>query len=500
MASYITSAGAASGIDFESIITASLAAKRAQLEKQTTTKKETANIELSGIGKLNDALTTFQKSLETLSSAEGFNTRKVTTTQPDDNPYFTVTTKDDAANGSYDIAVKQLASSEKISQTFSDDEVLQAGQLKLTVQVGTTGDDGKTTYEAKEISIDVAEGTTIAQLRRKINEQAGDYGVNASIVETDGKQKLTIDTGLSGSDESTIANRFSMSFTPTDPNAAGAGSKLNYSGSQSVTDDNNQVGDWSVKKGQNAIISVDGDDVTSTTNNFDGKVSGLNITVNRVTESKDDSGNKIYNTYQVNVEQDIDAITNKVQSFINSYNTLMDTMDALGKRNTYTDGENNMDGGELAGDSQLQMLQRQIQSVMSDIKFGELDAYSLGFKLDSEGRFSLDSTKFKEGIENNFNAVVKMFSGKDDATTAADESGLMDRLNSMTKEFTKTNGFLDQREQDLNMTISRYEKQEAENEDYLAKYEENLRAKYATLDTTIANYNNSLIYLQSVLG
>lgn len=505
MASYITSAGSASGINFESIISASLELKRAQLDKQTTVKKESANLELTGVGKLKDALSSFQKSIKDLTSAEGFNTRKVTTSQTGDNPYFVVTAKDDASNGSYDIAVKQLASTEKVSQSFSKDETLEAGVLQLKVQVGSTGDDGKVTYKEETIDLNIEEGTTISQLRRMINDKAGDFGVNASIVETtdqDGntQQKLTIDSGISGSDASTVSNRFSMSFSPVDANNSTVGSKLNYAGSSGLiadADGKYQQGSWNVNLGKDAVISVDGETVVSSTNNFDNKISGLNLTVNRVTADPNKEGE--FMTFQVNVSQDNDAITGKVQNFLNSYNSLMDTMNSLSKRNTYTDGKNNLDGGELSGDSQLQTLQRQLQSMMTSISGNGIDAYSLGIKLDSNGKFSLDGNKFKDGIEGNFNAVVNMFSAVDDPKTSANESGIVNKLDSVLNEFTKSNGLLDKRSQDLQRTVSYYEDKEAENKLFLEKYEENLRAKYATLDTTIANYNNSMFYLQSVL-
>lgn len=541
MASNITSAGAASGMDFESIIQASLEVQRARLEKQVTAKKETANIELSGVSKFKSALETFNKALETLNSAEGFNTRKVTTTQPTENPYFTVTTKDDTSNGSYDIGVEQLASTEKISKSFDSDTKLQAGTLTIKVLQGRydeteqkvvytkeddpeTGADESEEQNYKEITIDIEDGMTIAQLRRTINEKAGDYGVTASIVETSQGQKLTIDSGISGDDDPNVQleNRLLMNFTasssattPDDTNDfIDTAAALNYDGPNGSS-----AASWNVKKGVNAIITVDGEQVTSTSNNFDNKISGLEIDVHRVSTKKEDDGTESTETFQVDVDQDVDGITAKMQNFISAYNALMDTMDALGKRNTYTDGENNYDGGELSGDSQLQSLQRQIQTMMSDISYGsgdtQFDAYSIGLELDDTGRFTLDTTKFKEGIKDNFNAVVKLFSAaaektsddsdSDASATASTSSqeptgGLIVRLQSVVKEYTKANGFLDQRTQTLNELIKDYEDQEAENEDYLVQYEENLRAKYATLDTTIASYNNSLFYLQSVLG
>ena len=39
-----------------------------------------------------------------------------------------------------------------------------------------------------------------------------------------------------------------------------------------------------------------------------------------------------------------------------------------------------------------------------------LNIYDIGIKIDKEGKMPLDSTKFKENIADNFNAVVKIFS------------------------------------------------------------------------------------------
>ena len=81
MTSMVTSAGAASGMDFESIISASVEAKRTQLENRVTTQKEEASLELSGVGKLKSALEEFQESIQALTEDNGFNSRKITTNQ-----------------------------------------------------------------------------------------------------------------------------------------------------------------------------------------------------------------------------------------------------------------------------------------------------------------------------------------------------------------------------------------------------------------------------------
>ena len=227
----------------------------------------------------------------------------------------------------------------------------------------------------------------------------------------------------------------------------------------------------------------------SNTNEFDNAISGLTITANKLS-AKDENGDVITNS--VAITADNDKVTEKMQNFVNAYNTLMSTMDDLYKHNTYTDGENNYDGGELAGDNMLRSLQNQLQNMMSSMGNGAngMNIYSMGFELESDGTISLDKTEFKEGLTDNFNALVNMLTGDD---------GLLTRFDETVEEYTKSAGILDKRSETLNMEVDRYEEEENENALYLEEYEENLRQRYAKLDTTIANYNNSLSYLQSAL-
>ena len=476
MASMITSAGSASGMDFESIIAAMVEAKSASISNTTTTRKAETELELSGVGKLKSALKTFQESIEALTEGTGFNERKVTTDLTEENQYFTVTTEEDAANGNYNISVDQLAQSEKIAQKFDTGKTFTAGTLKFTVpgvkdeNGNWTTDSNGTEIKERTFEIKVEDGDTLDSLRRKINNN--DYGVTATILNTKDGQKLVIDSGFSGDDAT-----FKIEGT-------GGMTDFNY---DSTT---NTAGKWDVTQhAQDAVIRVDGEEMRSDTNEFDNAISGLTITANKLS-AKDDNGDVITNS--VAITADNDKVTEKMQNFVNAYNTLMSTMDDLYKHNTYTDGENNYDGGELAGDNMLRSLQNQLQNMMSSMGNGAngMNIYSMGFELESDGTISLDKTEFKEGLTDNFNALVNMLTGDD---------GLLTRFDKTVEEYTKSAGILDKRTETLNMEVDRYEEEEKENALYLEEYEENLRQRYAKLDTTIANYNNSLSYLQSAL-
>ena len=473
MASGITSAGSASGMDFESIIAASVQAKKASIGKTLNTRKEENNIAISGVGKLKSALEAFQKSIKALTEDNGFNTRKVTTDLPTENPYFSVSTKDDATNGSYDIAVTQVAKNEKLTQEFDSNAKFEAGKLTITLPE-VKNEDGSTTK--REFTIDIAADDNIASIRKKLNNN--DFGVTATTVQLgNGKTKLVIDSGMSG-DEGNIKMKF-------DGATSGNSAKFNVD-----SDKNASAQGWNVEQGQNAKITVDGQELTSQTNEFRDVISGITINVNRLSK-KDDKGG--FETNNVQISADVDKVTEKMNAFVNAYNTLMSTMDGLYKHNTYTDGQNNYDGGELAGDSMLRGLTSQIQNMMSSVQGNKsgLDIYSVGIKIANDGTMSLDSTKFKENINDNFNALVNLFSGDD---------GVLTELNKTVDEYTKSNGILSSREDELNAKKKNYEAEESRNAVYLEEYEANLRQRYARLDNTIAGYNSSLNYLMSALG
>ena len=482
MASQITSAGSASGMDFESIIAASVQAKASQINRNVIKKKEETSITLSGVGKLKSALEEFQKSIKALTEDNGFNTRKVTTDLPTENPYFTVSTKDDASNGEYDITVTQVAKNEKLEQVFKDSDKFGKGKLTITLP-GVKDETGKVGPERK-IEIDVAADDNIHSIRRKINEN--DLGVSATTVTlANGDTKLVIDSGVSG-DKGNIKMDFSGD------SAAGSDK---FKGVNSDTDKKG----WNVTQGQNAKITVDGQDLESQTNEFRDAISGITIDVHR--ESKKDDKGTGYISNNVKITADTEKVTEKMQAFVTAYNTLMDTMGALYEHNTYTDGNNNYDGGQLAGDSMLRGLQSQIQNMMTNVSANSsgLNIYDIGIKIDKEGKMSLDSTKFKENIADNFNAVVKIFSS-DEKDKNGNKVGILAQLKDTVDSYTKSDGLLKKREDDLNAQIKDYEADLTKNDAYIAEYEASLRQKYARLDTTIAGYNQSLNYLVSAMG
>ncbi len=361
----ITSAGAGSGLDLESVIAASVNAKKAQLMQPITTKKTNAQITLSGVGQLKSAIASFVTTLQAMSKDDAFNKRSINITQDKDKPVLKVESKAGASNGQYDISVEQLAKTSKFDGTFD------SSTTPLITQ------DGKLTFKAgdKILDVDVKAGDSLQAIRKRINNDADNFGMSVNIVNTsDGKSKLMIDSGVSGS-----------------------GKDLQITGSTTDLADNLVSKLTKRQDAQDAKITVDGNTLTSSSNTFDGTIVGLKLTVLREsdsTTSTDTSGNpvKTYSSNKVDVTTDKTGIKDMIKSFVDGYNVLVKKSNDLGKRSSVVAGVSQNDGGALAGDATVRAVINMMSSAITEPS-NKSSTYSsifqLGIKMDNKGYFPL---------------------------------------------------------------------------------------------------------------
>ncbi|WP_421163774.1 flagellar filament capping protein FliD [Aeromonas dhakensis] len=458
----ITSAGAGSGLDLESVIAASVDAKKAQLMQPITTKKTNTQITLSGVGQLKSAIASFVTTLQAMAKDDAFNKRSINITQDKDKPVLKVESKAGASNGQYDISVEQLAKSSKFDGTFD------SSTPPLITQ------DGKLTFKAgdKTFDVDVKAGDSLQSIRKRINNDADNFGLSVNIMNTsDGKSKLMIDSGVSGD-----------------------GKDLQITGSTTELTDNLVSKLTKSQSAQDAKIKVDGNTLTSATNTFDGTIVGLKLTVLRESDSTtttDTNGIpvKTYSSNKVDVTTDKAGIKDMVKSFVDGYNALVKKSNDLGKRNSIVAGKSQNDGGALAGDATTRAVVNMMNGLITEPS-KKSSTYStifqMGIKMDNKGVLSIDDTKFSEAIDKNFDQVVAVFGGKD---------GVAGKLASQLETYSKTGGLLAKREDSLNSDLREVSRKESDVTAQLTKYQETLRARYGSLDSMLAKMNKSASYL-----
>ena len=471
----VTSAGAGSGLDLESIISSSVAAKKSQLLTPVSNRKTETQLTLSGLSQLKSTISTFTTALDKLSAKDAFNQRTTAITQDSTDPVYSVETNDDASNGQYNVVVNKLAKTSKFETTFGSSTTALATE------------DGKLTFSAGDetFSVDVKKGDTLQQIRKRINNSGSNFGLTANIVNTsDGKAKLVMDSGVSGTGKDLIVKASVASLNAF------------------TTSTSNSPHMTQTQTAEDAIITVDGNELTSDTNVFDDKIQGLKLTAIRTSDTETTTTTTDgttttttgFKSNRLDVTTDTSAIKDLVQNFVSAYNTLVEKTTALGKRNTIVGGESQDDGGYLAGDSMPRSIQNYVTNMISTPSSKTSTSnistiFQLGISMDNSGVLSLDSDTFDTALDDNYEQVVSLFGGTD---------GLAGTLSTGLKDYTKTGGLISIRTDGLNTDLSALTQKQADITTQMTKYEASLRAQYGNLDTLLASMNSSASYLSAI--
>ncbi len=476
MSSLISVQGS-SGLDINSIISSQVNVKRESYNSKISARKSTLESNISGVGKLKSYLGSFQSKLkETLNTNDiltGENTKsnldayKITRSNTGlDNKNrqsFSIEADKDSQAQEFEFEIKQLAKKENVSQVLQD-QTFSSGTLTFSLGMGADGN-------ALRFSVEVQNGDNLEAIQKKIANN--DYGVQSTLVNTG-----TVNAGLAG-------YMFSISGGKTGDNATnltieGSTEELqNVFGLSSESD-----GHWSKhQKAQSAIAEYNGTEIKSDTNSFKN-IPGLTIEAKEVTGEKE----------SISVEKDYNEITNNVNETISSFNSLLSNLDKLTKSNTYTDGYNNYDGGDLANNSVVKSIGKVLKGVFTSSMFyqdeNKNSLADLGLSLDKKGNITFDQEKFKKTIESDPKAI-ELLNG---------ENGLFNKLEKKVSDYLSDDSVVSSLSNNYDKQLSYIEDQEERYNTMIEKYRETLIKKYTAMEDLISSYNSKLDYVSNILN
>lgn len=482
----ISSLGVGSGLDLESLVQQLLEAERAPKAARLDAREETVSSEISAVGQVKSKISEFEDALEELQQEGNLSGRDPVIENPsEENDVLSVTPANSALPGTYAIAVSQLAEGSRIETanaidggfTANDDVVLSSGTSSMTFKIDNTGD---------EFTVDITAGTTLAELRELINDNEDNFGVSANLINTgtaDGGVRLVFTSEISGAgNDLQIVNdndNAELSRLTTET-AAGAASGLTIEAENIA---------------KNAIATVDGIEVQSESNKFDGTIQSVRFDVNELSD-KDANGDAIASKVVIGFDEE--NLKEKIEAFVEKFNELNDDLTNLTR---YGSSELENDGA-LAGDSTIRGFQSGISNILSsnvpDSVIGSL--FALGIELTSEGKLEIGSTDFglgsgadrlDEALSDNFDDIETLFNS---------DTGIVSRLLEFTDQYTDSNGFLSNKEDSLD------DQQESINTDRerfelrMVSLEQTLRGRYLSLDSTVARLQNTGAALFAALG
>jgi flagellar hook-associated protein 2 len=214
---------------------------------------------------------------------------------------------------------------------------------------------------------------------------AANVGVSAQLINTgdntNGTPYQIVLKGATGA-----ANTFSL----TTSYGTGSGSPgLNFSANTS----NQEPAD--------AKMVVDGITVTRSSNSIKDVVPGLTFDLKTTTTSPS----------YLNLTRDTTTIKDKFNAVVTAYN---DAMSMLG---VVSDPKSTVEtyGATLVGDSTVRAVKQQLRSIFQGTSStpgtNVGSTWQMGMKIDEKGVMSIDATKLEASLQNNFDDVVKSFTG-----------------------------------------------------------------------------------------
>ena len=384
----------------------------------------------------------------------------------DDNASITV--ESGAPAGNYDLHVQQLAQAHQLTKNFASEDTLIPTTGVLEIQLG-----------GKSISLDMAvlnpDGTaTVKDLTSMINEHPDNPGVQASLVRTGGQVELML-----SSKESGAANNINVTMNGAD---------------------------WGMterRAAQDAMVNLNGIDITSSSNNLANVIDGVSIELNKAHAAGESSS--------IRIESDTDAREKAVEDFVDIFNDLMDEinkltrsmgsqeLDDLNKENEDKDSdtddkdEDDKDDdfnssitedqlGVLKGDSSIRMLQQGMRNAIFDSAPNGMRLSDIGVEMGRDGKLDIDSNKLSKALKDDPDAIQAMFT---------DSGSYIDRLDTLIDPFTKFQGSMDLKKDNLEKQIERVETSMDNHDRQMEQRYQIYLSQFTAMENTINQLNSA---------
>lgn len=448
----IKAPGIGTGLDIKSLVEQLVAAERQPLGRYLNLREAKANAQLSAYGKLKSALATFRDALAGLSSLDKLQKRTATVTP---GAILSATTAAAAAPGSYEIEVLALAGAHKLVSTpfASASAVVGAGTLTVTVN-------------GEAATVEIAAGSTLANIRDAINDAADNPGVQASIVTADDGAHLLLTSTHSGADYA-IGIDAAQAGSPLEAFEFGAGT------TNSMTQ---------LAAAQDASIEIDGLAVSSASNTISGAIEG--VTLNLL----DSEPGTIV---QLNVGNSATAAEDAVGTFVDAYNALMATVSEL----TAYDPDTRT-AGTLINDPLTRGVKTSLRQALSSVVEATGASFQtlaeIGITTDSDGQLLLNQTKLDAAIAEDFDAVGRLFADTD--------AGVAVRMEAVLDRLIDTDGRIPAREETIKSQLDRIRDRQENLDLRMEVVRKRYERQFAAMDTLVAQLNQTSTFIAQQLS
>lgn len=433
--------GIGSGMNISGMVQAMLEAETAPKAAQLQRLEKANDAKLSALGKLQTALGTFKDALKDLNKTELFDNMKATSS---DTKALTVSAEKSALGGKYSVEVEQLAASSKVATAAIDTDFTASGAGTLEIKLGAV--------DENPVTVNIADGATLVEIRDAINQELEDKGISANIVNnpSTGKSQLVLSGKETGADNDIMVT------------GAGSLSEFTVDGSQKAEG----TGAGYLQQAQNAKYSIDGLQQESASNTVKNAIPDVEFTLVGKTEE-----NK---PLTVSVGEDRAGVKEQLKKFVSAYNDLIGVTKELTAVTRVGEDKAPVTGG-LVGDSTVRSLVNGVRAELSNMAPGGDGLRvlaDLGITTDKDGKLKIDDKQLDKALENNFDQVGQFLAG---------DNGLMSRLDSKISAYAGKDGIIGTRQQSLSAMDAD-----------IAKQKERLSARSAQIEARLLKQFNAM--------
>ncbi|MCP4492703.1 MAG: flagellar filament capping protein FliD [Gammaproteobacteria bacterium] len=384
----ISSLGIGSGLDLGGLVESLVAAERIPTENRLNRRESETASDLSGIGIMKSALSSFQSSLSAFDDADNFNTRS---TSNSDSSALGASVSSDAEVGNYSIDISSVALSQSLATGAYSSTTDTIGTGTIQIRFGTITEPGFSSFavnaDKTTVSINVdSSNNTLAGLKDDINN--GNYGVSASIVNDGTGYRLTLTADDTGAE-----NAMEISITDS-----GDGDHLDSSGLSALAYNASASNLTETQTAADAVLSVNGLAITSASNTLDEVIEGVTLTVKQTTTS----------SITLGISESTSALNSSIRSVVSSYNEMMGELSLLS-----SSGSDTTSAGLLVGDASLRNfvsgIRRLMTSQISGLSGSITALADMGITTARDGSLSINESTFTAALADNPTGALALF-------------------------------------------------------------------------------------------
>jgi flagellar hook-associated protein 2 len=320
--------------------------------------------------------------------------------------------------------------------------------------------DGTITIEINGQSkdFDVTSSTTLEDLQQDINDS--DLDITAKILNTGTNEyRLILTSNKTGEDNQ-------ISITESDD------LNTNLSNEDNV-----------VQEAKDSKFLYNGVEISRSTNSVDDLIVGVNLEFTQVTD----------NPITIDIKEDVNLITSKVQEFVDKYNEVIAKLDEV---TDYDETTNT--AGIFQGNSEIRNITRTINDALLNVDSNGRSITDFGFDLSKEGILSFDTQDFQDKFNEDSSVVQDFFLGTNTEYrgVSSHQDGLFYDFDTNLDRIVGSNSLIENLNTSLQTQEDRFNEEHEKAITLLDNRYDRMKSDFARQDAIIAQIQSQMDALQ----